>query len=365
MSKTYKLKTRRRKFIAKEKHVWMGLDVHKKSFSVAIIDHHEVVHQSTLPMEKRHVRALLGRLKDCDIDAVYEAGPTGYKMLRWLREFGCDAIMCAPSMVPTRSGDRVKTDRRDALKLARCLRGKMLDPVWDLSDEGYERRELIRTRKQTVQRRTQICQQIKSKLLFHGVERPDGLKANWSKAYLEWLEEGPSGRKHIDFALRSLVRTWRHLTEEIKAFDRQIRELASAEEFCSKVELLKSAPGVGLLSAMTFLLELEQLERFETCEEFSGFLGLIPSEHSTGGNKNKGGLTRTGNKWVRTALVEASWQTIGKDKRLRAVYERIKHKNSEGGASIAIVAVARRLGLALRAMLRDEKPYQCPEEMAA
>lgn len=362
MSKTYTLRTDRRKLIAKEKQVWMGFDVHKKSFSVAIIDQDEVLHQAKLPMEKRHLKALLDRLKDCDMHAVYEAGPTGYRMLRWLREFGCDAVMCAPSMVPTKSGDRVKTDRRDAVKLAYCLRAQMLDPVWDLSDEGYERRELIRTRKQTVERRSRVCQQIKSKLLYHGIDCPDDIKSNWSKAYLEWLEEGPSGRDHIDFALRSLVQTWRHLTEEIKAFDRRIRKLASTEKFRFPVELLTSTPGVGVLTAMTFLLELEDLERFETCEEFSGYLGLVPSEDSTGESQHKGGLTRTGNKWVRTALVEASWTAIGQDDRLSAVYDRIKHKNSEGGAGIAIVAVARRLGLALRAMLRDEQPYQCADE---
>lgn len=358
MSKTYKLKSSRRKLIAKEKRIWIGFDVHKTSFTAVILDREELLHRATLPMDKAHVRGLLRRLKDCDIDAVYEAGPTGYQFLRWLREFGCDAMMCAPSMVPTKSGDRVKTDRRDALKLAECLRAQMLAPIYDLTDEGYERRELIRTRKQTVRRRVQVAQQIKSKLLFHGIDTPQEVGRSWSKSHLAWLENSPSGRPCIDSALASLVRTWRHLTEEIHEFDRQIRQLAKEEDLAPKVELLTSAPGIGLLTAMTFLLELENVDRFGSCEQLSGYLGLIPSEDSTGNRKNKGGLTRTGNEWVRSALVESSWVTIGSDEKLRSVYDRIKHKNGKDGAQIAIVAVARRLGLALRAMLRDQKDWR-------
>ncbi|MFB6350581.1 MAG: transposase, partial [Bradymonadaceae bacterium] len=127
-------------------------------------------------------------------------------------------------------------------------------------------------------------------------------------------------------------------------------------EFEGWIELLKTVPGIGLLSAMVFVLELGDIRRFDTAEEFSSYLGLIPGEWSSGNTQAKRSMTRWGNRRARTVLVEASWKLIGKDGRMREVYERIKAKRGSGRA---ICAVARRLGLAIRAMIRDQKPYQC------
>lgn len=368
MSKTYQLnsasassESERSKVVARDREVWMGIDDHKRRFSVVVIgEEDEVLTEETLDKSQEHLDGLVERLPGCTIHAVYEAGATGYRMLRWLEEAGVeDARMTPPAMVPTRYGDQVKTDRRDALKLAKYLKSGLLETVHDHGQEGYADRELVRSRKQLVQQRSDLCRQIRSKLLFHGIEVPEALKSSgWSGEFLEWLEGGPSERERLNAILASFVETYHHLTGEIQRLEGEIREMAKEPRYAEKVERLRTAPGVGLITAMTLLVEVGAIERFDNCEQFASYLGLVPSERSSGERTSKGSLVDSGNKRAQSALVEASWQAIGKDDRLREVYERIKSRSGEDGAKIAIVAVARRLGLALRAMLRDGRDYQ-------
>lgn len=363
MAKTYQMNrsSTNRESIAEDRTVWIGIDDHKRKFSAVVLgEDDEVLAQETHAKEKRHIEGIVERLPGCQIHAVYEAGSTGYKMLRWLEEAGVEeARMTPPALVPTRHGDQVKTDRRDATKLAKCLKAGMLERVYDHGDQGYADRELVRSRKQLVQHRADLCRQIRSKLQFHGIEVPDQLTpSNWSNTFLEWLEEGPSQRPTLNTIFETFVDQYRSLTERIRQLEGEIRQMARQPRYAERVELLTTAPGVGLLTAMVLLVEVGRLDRFDNCEQLAAYLGLIPSEHSSGERESKGSLVRTGNKRVQTALIEASWQAIGKDGRLREVYDRIKRRRGDNGSKIAIVAVARRLALALRAMIRDGKAYR-------
>lgn len=350
--KKYKL---HRDAIANDKRVWIGIDAHKQSLHFTVIDECEVLSQTTTPNAKEHVRAIIGRLPNCEIVAVYESGPTGYSLLYWLEELGCEAFITPASKVPEQKGGKqIKTDERDSRELAELARAGLLGEVYDLGEEAYCQRELTRTRQQHIEHRTRVCAQIKSKLLFHGIKAPEELKQNWSKSHLHWLEAGPSTSDCVNIAVKSLVATYRHLTVQIRRLKKEIDQLAKSKEFSTDVELLTSVPGVGVLTAMIVLLELGDITRFDRCEELSSFLGLIPGEWSSGERQKKGSCVRWGNKRARTALVEASWTLIGKDPRMRKTYERIKYRRGSGRA---IVAVARRLGLALRAMLRERQPY--------
>lgn len=370
MSKVYDLSAEsgnreknRRKVIARDQRVWLGIDDHKHNFVVVVLGPEQVLHREKLPKGKEHVEGLFERLPDCKVWAIYEAGPMGYQMLRWLEECGAEAGMCAPLLVPTRDGDDIKTDRRDALQLAKCLRGGMLESIHTLTDQQYADRELVRSRKQLVQKRADTCKQIRSKLDYHGIELPEEFEnADWSKAFLEWLASEPSGRPAIDRVLETFVETYRDLTERINELESAIRQLAKTQRYAQKVEWLTTAPGVGLITAMTFLVELGEISRFDSCEEFAAFLGLVPSESSTGERIKRGGLVRGGKRRVRTALVEASWQAIKYDDGLNEVYERIKQGHGQGASRIAIVGVARRMALGLRAMLRDEEGWRTPAE---
>lgn len=353
--KKYKLKV---ESIAIDKKIWIGIDVHKKTLHFTIVDCERVLHQCSVPAGREHVEALLRRLPQCDIEAVYESGPTGYSLLHWLKELGVKASITPVSKVPeSKGGKKIKTDGRDSRELAEFARAGLLDEVHDLGKEHYLQRELTRTRQQFVEKRSETCNQIKSKLLFHTVEVPDDLKQNWSKKYLAWLADKPSGNAHLDLALRLMVETHRDLTEKIKRLTKEIEELAKTKEFEEDVEILTSTPQVGVLTAMIFLLELGDVSRFNRTEEFSSFLGLIPGEWSTGERSRKGPCVRWGNRRVRAALVEAAWRIVGKDPTLKATYERIKYRRGSGRA---IVAVARRLGLAFRAMLIKRTTYDYP-----
>lgn len=218
--------------------------------------------------------------------------------------------MTAPSLVPVQSGNRVKTDRRDSVKLAELLRAGLLRPVSELSEKTYQDRELLRTREQLMQHRSDICRQIKSKLLYHGVDLPEGLRPTWSKAFLEWLASGPTGLFALDISFAALVRSYRDLTGQIEQLTVVIERLAQSEAYRQRVELLRTVKGMGVLTAMVILVELEDLDRFESEDLLASFLGLVPGEHSTGERTRKGHITRTGNKRVRTALVETSWRLI-------------------------------------------------------
>ena len=200
----------------------------------------------------------------------------------------CTAFVTPVSKVPeSKGGKQIKTDKRDSLQLARLARADLLDEVHDLGKERYCQRELTRTREQLMQQRSKICSQIKAKLVFHSIETPKGMKSNWSKKYLAWLANDPSGNPQLDVALNVMVGTYRALTTQIKRLDKEIEELAKTEEYKDDVELLTTVPQVGVLTAMIFLLELGDISRFDRCEEFSSFLGLVPGEWSTGENRRK------------------------------------------------------------------------------
>lgn len=356
---TYRIKQDDDKIIAEDRTVWMGIDMHKRQFTVVIVDDDAERHRETLPYGKTHLKGLIERLPDCEIYAVYEAGAIGYQPLRWLREFGCHAFMTPPSLVPQRPGDQVKTDRRDAEQLADALRADRLEAVHDLDDQAYADREVLRTRKQLVEQRTRICQQITSKLTYHGIEPPEDLKTNWTGPHLEWLESSPTGRFALDLVLAKLVETYRQLDRLIGDVEDWLEAMAQTPRYRDDVELLRTAPQVGLLTAMTFLVELQDpVGRFRTCEKLAGYLGLVPSESSSGEKTSRGSITRAGNRRVRTSLVEAAWRVFPQDEQLSDVYYRIKNHRGENGAQIAIVAVARRLALAFRAMLRDRTAWR-------
>jgi len=355
--KKYKLK---QDSIAISQEIWIGIDAHKKTLHFSVINEDdEVLWQNSVPHGRSHVQSVIDRLPGCKIVAVYESGPTGYSLRHWLKEMGCTAFVTPVSKVPeNKGGKQIKTDKRDSLQLARLARAGLLDEVHDLGKERYCQRELTRTREQLMQQRSKICSQIKSKLVFHSIETPKGMKSNWSKKYLAWLANNPSGNPSLDVALNVMVGMYRALTTQIKRLDKEIKELAETDEFEEEVELLTTVPQVGVLTAMIFLLELGDISRFDRCEEFSSFLGLVPGEWSTGEKRRQTSRVRWGNKRARTALVETSWWLIGKDPRMRKTYDRIKYRSGHSGT--AIVAVARRLGLAMRAMLREGKAYDYP-----
>lgn len=336
--------------------LWLGIDVHKVNLHVTVLDDEgETVLSQSVPHKKEHVVGLIRRLNSTQITAVYEAGPTGYKLVYWLKELGCEAFMCPPTHVRQRRGGRIKTDARDSKTLAEQARANMLPAVHLLDEEVYRQRQITRTREQLARHRSQLKTQIKSLLLFHKITCPEDLKPNWSKAYIKWLEQEAANDPDLSLAINALLRAHASMDEEIKVLDARLREIEASKRWAKNAELLRSIPGVGGLTAMVVLLESGDLSRFDNGEELASWIGLVPTEWSSGEGQHRGSITRAGNKRVRTALVEASWMVVRNDAAMKAVYERIKKRR---GAGKAIVAVARRLALIIRAMLRDQQPFE-------
>ena len=339
--------------IVQRKEVFIGVDVHKVSWHVTARAGGEEVFNGGIPGQYHPLRKLLDRFEACQIKVAYEAGPCGFWLHDKLVEDGIEVTVVPPSLIPVESGNKVKTDKRDSRKLARLLQSGLLKKVYVLTEEDRIDRELVRTRRQVLEHRNDVARQIKSKLLFHGITSPFSSKA-WSQGYLRWLKGLTFEREVLRISFDVLIELYDYLTTELVKLRKRIMELSQSDKYRDKVKLLKGVPGIGTLIAMEILVELADIERFARADELASYMGLTPSEFSTGEYVHQGRITRCGNKRVRTCLVEASWILIQKDPWMRSKYDRLK--GIKGGKR-AIIAIARNLIIRIRRILLNNEPY--------
>ncbi len=344
-----------RKVLARGRVVYLGIDAHKDSWHVTARAEGEEVFHGRLPSQYHALRSLLKRFAEHVPKVAYEAGPCGFWLYDKLTADGIETLVVPPSLIPTESGNRVKTDKRDSRKLARLLENNMLKRVHVLTEEERAHRELVRTRRQLVEHRGDVARQIKSKLLFHGVESPFPGRHAWSVRYIQWLKELSRTHKLLTLSLGFLIELYENLTIQIKKITRWVMELSKNDKYAHKIALLRSIPGVGRLVAIEILVELQDMRRFDSAEKIASYVGLTPSEHSTGQYTRQGRITRCGNKRVRTSLVEGSWILIYRDPLMRLKYERLKIRK---GAKRAIIAIARQLIIRIRSVLLSNQPYR-------
>lgn len=364
---------------------YVGLDVHKETISVAVCDAEGAARSlGTLPNDPDAVARLMRRLREkATLRVCYEAGPCGFVLYRQLCDLGIDCVVIAPSLIPQKSGDRVKTDRKDALKLARLLRAGELTPVF-VPDEALEAiRDVVRLRQLAQADQKRAKNRLGKFLLRTGFCPPPTLKA-WSPAYRAWIEtihmEQPAQR----LVLREHLAELAHQTERVERLDAAMRaELCHLPESMQKVlATLVCLHGVQELTAATVLVETGGLSRFDKPPQLFSYAGLVPREHSTGGpeRSRRGGITKTGNAHVRRVIQEAAWhyrhppsagkavrkRRVGKDpvcvqiaqaahKRLHHTYWRLLQAGKP--APKAAVAVGREL---LGFMWAIEKAVQGP-----
>lgn len=287
---------------------YIGLDVHKATIAVAIAEESgPPTSYGTIPNDPSATRTLLTRLggPDVELHVAYEAGPTGYALYRQLTRLNIDCMVVAPSLIPRRPGDKVKTDRRDALKLARLLRTRDLTPVW-VPDEAHEAlRSLVRARADAKADQLRAKHRLSKLLLRQGCWAPLGVRA-WSTRYFAWLHQ-------LEFAhLPDRIVFADHLAEVIAAGER-IKRLEAALHHCAQsssqvalIRALQAFRGIGFLSAVTLVAEAGDLRRFRTAPQFMAYAGLVPSESSSGGKHQRGAITKTGNALLRHVLGEAA-----------------------------------------------------------
>ena len=288
---------------------YVGLDVHGKTIAASVADNRSVEVRfigemlNTPEAMAKLVKQL--QTRGAKLSFCYEAGPCGYGIHRQLLALGQPCQVVAPSLIPKKAGDRVKTDRRDSLMLARLHRAGELTAVWVPDGEHEALRDLTRARGDMKDLERRSRQRLLALLLRHG-RRYEG-KSHWTQAHFRWLETIKFEQPVQRIVMQEYIDTVTHCSKRVAALDQQIEQAAHASAVWPVIEALMALRGVQLLTATTTVAEIGDLKRFAGAPQLMAYLGLVPSEHSSGERQRRGGITKTGNSEVRRVLVEAAW----------------------------------------------------------
>lgn len=337
------------------KKVYFGIDVHKKHYSVTAICDGQVVKKDKLPAEPERLVSYFNKcFQGADIETAYEAGFCGFHLHRYLEEHGINNRVIHAAGMEIAVGDRVKTDKRDSLKLATHLSVGRLEGIFVPTQEREDFRTITRLRDTFLRQRIRLGCQLKSLLYLQGmIPHNDNRKvsAKWINAILE-QKMSPD----IQYAVKHYIDQWIQITEKIKEIDKYLMSQAKQDERLEKV--YQSAPGVGALAARILANELGDMSQFSHEKKLFSYVGVTPSEHSSGEHVRQGHISRQGKPILRRVLVQSAWVAIRHDYTLYQVYERIAQK---GGGKKAIVAVARRLIGHIRACFKTNQLYRITE----
>ncbi len=289
---------------------YVGLDTHKDSIAVSVANavggrarfYGEVANTPTALSKLMRRLSPEGEV----VSYCYEAGPCGYGIYRQISQSGHECQVVAPSLIPSRPGDRVKTDRRDSETLARLHRAGELTPVWVPDEEQEAMRDLTRAREDMKSLERQSKQRLNGFLLRHGQNYTSG-KSKWTQAHWRWLERLRFCEPVQQIVLQEYVDCVKQQQLRVKELELEMARAMDDWQLAPVVEGLMALRGCRLITAMTTVAELGDITRFETPRQLMAFLGLVPSEHSSGRRRRRGGITRTGNGHVRRVLIEAAW----------------------------------------------------------
>lgn len=291
---------------------FVGLDVHQETIAVAVCEQDGTATSlGTIPNDPAAVARLMRKLGQlAQLRVCYEAGPCGYVLYWQLTQMGLDCIVVAPSLIPTRPGDRVKTDRLDALKLARCLRNGDLTPVFVPDSAHLALRELVRAREDALCDQRRARSRLRLMLLRWGL-KPEQKLATGSAAHLDWVgslrREQAAEQYVLEDAVAHLVQQSERLKQLEAALERAVEQASASLR--AVIQALQALVGVKLLTAATVAVETGRLTRFDKAPQLFSYAGLVPSEHSSGGPKGerRGRITKAGNAHLRRVLLEAAW----------------------------------------------------------
>jgi transposase len=291
---------------------YVGLDVHKETIAVAVAEpgRDEPIFRGEIANQPKSVEKLLGKLSEAYGGGMllwcYEAGPCGYGLYRQLLASGHDCQVIAPSRTPKAPGERIKTDRRDALKLARLLRAGELTAVWVPDQEQERMRDLSRARDDMKAQERKARQQLNGFLLRHGHHWPRG-KARWTVAHENWLAGLKMGHPWQQVVLQEYIDAEQAARQRVAQLTDHLMRALPEWSLAPVVDSLVALRGIDKLAAIVLLAELGDISRFDSPKQLMGYLGLVPSEHTSGRRRRQGAITLTGNGHARRMLVESAW----------------------------------------------------------
>lgn len=338
-------------------NIYIGLDVHKKSWSVTVLSD-EIEHKTfnTSPCAEKLSKYLREHFPGGNYHSAYEAGFCGFGHHRKLLEYGINNMVVNASDVPSTNKEKTtKSDAIDSRKIAKALRSKNLRGIYVFDPQREELRSLARQRQVFQKDLRRYKQRIKSFLMYYNISIPYEIEGNnWSKAFEGWLGQLKMGTTHGDSVIENLFVGYRFHKSQVAQVSNELR--ATARKDCKEdYNLLRSVPGIGPLTSIAIITEIGDVNRFNRFNQLCSYVGIMPTCYSSGEVERIGSMTHRANHWLRTMIIEASWQAIRKDPAMLLYYK--KHVKN-GNGKRAIIKVARKLLRRIQFVLRNKQTYQ-------
>jgi transposase len=338
--------------------IYLGIDVHKKQWTVSIMtafkEHKTFVQPPEPAILSQYVRS---NFPQGTYYSVYEAGFCGFWIDEALKREGIQNIVVNPADVPVSDKEKKqKYDHRDSRKLCKELRDGDLKGIYVPTVSQQQDRDLIRLRKKLVKDITRCKNRIKGLLNFYGIQVPEQYKSShWPKTFIKWLEELELSYSSGTLTLQILLQELNSISELNKKLSRKILFLASDERYKKSVQLLRSIPGVGLIGSLTILTELGNIKRFKSLDHLCSYVGLVPNVYSSGDTTHVGSLTARRNIYLQPILIQCAWKAVSKDPALLKAYNDLCKRMK---AQHAIIRIARKILNRIRFVLLNEQEYK-------
>ncbi|WP_085504929.1 IS110 family transposase [Thalassobacillus devorans] len=288
---------------------YVGLDVSKEKIAVAIAEEGREAprYWGMIPHTPEAIKKLVKKLGDPKaLRFCYEAGPTGYALYRLFLTLDVHCEVIAPSLIPQRPGERIKTDRRDSIRLAQLYRAGELTSIYVPTPEDEALRDLVRAREDAKEDELRAKHRLTKFLLRNNIQAPPGVN-RWTRKYRDWLDALKFERSSLQVVFQEYYHQIQELEQRILRLEEEIRVQATEGVHAPTIQALQSLRGVALITAASLVAEIGSFKRFPSPRQFMSYLGLIPSESSSGESRRQGDITKTGNRHARRLLVEAAW----------------------------------------------------------
>ncbi len=334
--------------------IFVGIDVHKTSWNVSVCGEYNDFKTFTQPPKPEVLSSYLRKtFPGAKYYAAYEAGFCGFGIYKTLNSLGIKTIIVNPADIPiTDKEKRQKSDSIDSRKIAKALRAKQLKCIYVPRQETLEDRSILRYRNKLIGDQTRCKNRIKSYLYFHGISIPEEFNTpNWSNTFIAWLNAVAERHWSLNLLINQLI----EIKQTVNQINKKLIVISKKEIYQKQFDLIKSIPGMGSLSAIHILLEIEDIRRFSNSDQLASFVGITPTRHSSGEKDRVGPITPRGNKQLKKYLIEASWIAVRKDPEMMAVFGKLCSRMLK---TKAIIRIARKLLNRIKAVLETEQPYQ-------